>query len=112
MGTPKGCFGADDKVVLASTGREAYAGGGFCWGRLAPLRFSTECRGREHKQPNRTQPTPALSNKQENLKEQKKLAPTVRGNWSLGEAAHPRDITIATTTVGFPPPPRRREQRL
>ena len=25
----KGCFGADDKVVLASTGREAYAGGGF-----------------------------------------------------------------------------------
>ena len=29
MGTPKGCFGADDKVVLASTGREAYAGGGF-----------------------------------------------------------------------------------
>ena len=24
----KGCFGADDKVVLA-TGREAYAGGGF-----------------------------------------------------------------------------------
>ena len=26
MGTPKGCFGADDKVVLANTGREAYAG--------------------------------------------------------------------------------------
>ena len=25
----KGCFGADDKVVLVSTGREAYAGGGF-----------------------------------------------------------------------------------
>ena len=24
-----GCFGADDKVVLASTGREAYASGGF-----------------------------------------------------------------------------------
>jgi len=33
MGTPKGCFGADDKVVLASTGREAYAGEEFCWGR-------------------------------------------------------------------------------
>jgi len=26
MGTPEGCFGADDKLVLASTGREAYAG--------------------------------------------------------------------------------------
>ena len=59
----KGCFGADDKVVLASAGREAYAGGRFRWSRSAPLRFSTECRGREHKQPNRTQPTPALSYK-------------------------------------------------
>ena len=29
MGTPEGRSGADDKVVLASTGREAYAGGGF-----------------------------------------------------------------------------------
>ena len=30
MGTrQKGCFGSDDKVLLASTGREAYAGGGF-----------------------------------------------------------------------------------
>ena len=26
IGTPEGCFGADDKVVLASTGRKAYAG--------------------------------------------------------------------------------------
>ena len=50
----KGCFGAEDKVVLASAGREAYAGGRFRWSRSAPLRFSTECRGREHKQPNRT----------------------------------------------------------
>ena len=49
--------------MLASTGREAYAGGRFRWSRSAPLRFSTECRGREHKQPNRTQPTPALSYK-------------------------------------------------
>ena len=53
--------------MLASTGREARAGGVFRWGRealpVAPLRFSTECRGREHKQPNRTQPAPALSNK-------------------------------------------------
>ena len=61
----KGCFGADDRVVLASAGREAYAGGRFRWSRSAPLpvRFSTECRGREHKQPNRTQPTPAHSYK-------------------------------------------------
>ena len=44
----KGCFGADEKVVVANTGREAYAGGRFRWSRslAAPLRFSTECRGR------------------------------------------------------------------
>ena len=38
MGTPKGCFGADDKVVLASTGREDYAGGGFHWGAATNAR--------------------------------------------------------------------------
>jgi hypothetical protein len=38
MGTPEGCFGADDKVVLASTGREAYAGGGFHWGAATNAR--------------------------------------------------------------------------
>ena len=38
MGTPEGCFGADDKVVLASTGREAYAGGRFHWGAATNAR--------------------------------------------------------------------------
>ena len=49
----QGCFRADDNVVLqvqvARTSREAYyAGGRFRWSRslTAPLRFSTECRGR------------------------------------------------------------------
>ena len=41
MGTPKRLlwtFGADDdKVVLASTGREAYAGGGFHRGAATTL---------------------------------------------------------------------------
>ena len=33
----KGCYGADDKVVLASRGREAYAGGGFHRGAATTL---------------------------------------------------------------------------
>ena len=36
----KGCFGADDKVVLASTGREASAGRGFHLGAATNVRHN------------------------------------------------------------------------
>ena len=47
------------------------------------------------------QPSPI---KQENLKEQKKLAPTVRGNWSLGEAAHSPRQNDCDNNSGVPSP--------
>ena len=96
----KGYFGADDKVVLASTGREAYdAGGGFHRGAATThATRHTECAWTERAAQQHTQSASSPSSTARKTREEKELALAMRTPNAAREGAPHGRIIINETT--------------